>query len=58
MPEDIISVNIFNQEYKIKLGGQDPDYIKKLAKYVDGKISEFTKDFPEMPQLKLLWMPS
>ncbi len=32
-----ISVEIYDQEYNIK-GDLDPEYIRKLAKYLDGKM--------------------
>jgi len=54
MSNEVISVKIFDQEYKIKLGNQDPEYIKKLANYVDKKINEFTESFPDIPFQKLI----
>ncbi|HMA99643.1 MAG TPA: cell division protein ZapA [Spirochaetota bacterium] len=54
MSSEVISVKIHDQEYKIKLGAQQPEYIKKLASYVDNKIKEFADMFPTIPYQKLL----
>ncbi len=54
MSEDVIKVLIANIEYKIKLGEQDPNYIKQLATYVDLKILELQKLYPSLSFQKLL----
>ena len=54
MNDDILILHIDKQEYRIKLGNQDPEYIKELADYVDKKIETFTKEFPTLDYQKLL----
>jgi len=39
-----IQISIFGQEYSVKAPA-DPDYIKKIAEYVDGKMREVQSGF-------------
>ncbi|SVC92551.1 uncharacterized protein METZ01_LOCUS345405, partial [marine metagenome] len=39
-----IKISIFGQEYSVKAPA-DPEYIKKIAKYVDGKMREVQSGF-------------
>ena len=54
MAKDVLVVKIYNQEYKIKIGDNDPDYIQKLAGQVDSKIQEFADHFKDMDYQRLL----
>ncbi len=36
-PQEAVRVEIFDQEYRVK-GTLDPEYLKVLAQYVDGKM--------------------
>ena len=54
MSEEILVIKILDQEYKIKLGQQDPEYLKSLAKFVNEKIKEFSQTFPDLTFEKLL----
>jgi|TARA_B110000438_G_scaffold94979_1_gene94356 cell division protein ZapA len=39
-----VHISIFGQEYSVKAPA-DPDYIKKIAKYLDGKMREVQSGF-------------
>lgn len=54
MADDVLVVTIFDQEYNIKLGDNDPEYIKLLAKKVHDKITKFRLDFPDMDFKRLM----
>ena len=40
--QNATTVDIFGREYKIK--GADEEYIRSIARYVDGKMKEVSKD--------------
>ena len=42
---DSVTVEIFGHEYKIK-GDADPEYMAKIAGYVDGKMKEVARGAP------------
>jgi len=56
MAKDVLVVKIFNEEYKIKLGANDPEYIQKLAQYVDQRFQEYSKMFSGMDQQRLMML--
>ena len=58
MSEEILVIKILDQEYKIKLGEQDPQHIKKLAKFINEKVKEFKQIFPDLNFEKLLLIVS
>jgi len=37
-----VTVKIFGQEYTLK-GAADPDYVQKVARYVDGRMAEVAR---------------
>ena len=39
-----VQISIFGQEYSVKAPA-DPDYIKKIAEYLDGKMREVQSGF-------------
>ena len=39
-----VQISIFGQEYSVKAPA-DPDYIKKIAEYLDDKMREVQSDF-------------
>ena len=39
-----VQINIFGQEYSVKAPA-DPEYIKKIAKFLDGKMREVQSGF-------------
>ena len=47
-----IQVDIYGQPYQIKAGA-DPDYIKKIASYVDLKMREIAYATPTVDSLKI-----
>ncbi len=49
---NILKVNIYGNDYPIK-GNTDVDYIRKVAKYVDGKMKEVHKDVQSDSSLKI-----
>jgi cell division protein ZapA len=51
-----LSVTIFGSEYKIK--GADPDYIQKVAAYVDGKMRELEGRLPSGTPTKIAILTS
>jgi len=51
-----LSVTIFGSEYKIK--GADPDYIQKVAAYVDGKMRELEGRLPAGTPTKIAILTS
>jgi len=50
---EVIRVKIFGNEYKIKPGEQSTQYISKLSEYVDKKLIELNKIFPNLSEKKL-----
>ena len=54
MNEEVLTITIANRPYKIKLGSQDPRYIKSLAHYVDQKIKSLQDLYPSLDFQKLL----
>ena len=50
---EVIKVKIFENEYKIKPGDQSSKYILKLSEYVDKKLFELNKIFPNLSEKKL-----
>ncbi|MFA5353183.1 MAG: cell division protein ZapA [Thermodesulfovibrionales bacterium] len=46
-----VEVYILGQRYAIK-GDEDPEYIQRIAGYVDRKIKEVCANAPTMPPLK------
>lgn len=53
-PEDgrITTVVICNRTYHIR-SGNDPDYVRELARYVDRKIVELSENTPTVDTLKV-----
>lgn len=49
---NILKVNIYGNDYPIK-GNTDVEYIRRVAKYVDGKMKEVFKDVPSDSSLKI-----
>jgi cell division protein ZapA len=47
-----IQVEIYGQSYQIKAGA-DPEYIKKIASYVDLKMREIASATPTVDSLKI-----
>jgi cell division protein ZapA len=47
-----IQVEIFGQPYQIKAGA-DPEYIKRVAAYVDVKMKELASATPTVDSLKI-----
>lgn len=50
--EQITTVTIFNQTYKIK-SGDDPTYVAELAGFVDRKMNELSRKTPTVDTLKV-----
>ncbi len=42
----VVQVDIFGSPYTIKKGSEDPDYIKRVAGYVDQKMREINEKLP------------
>ena len=40
--DNAVTVQIFNQTYHLGSDKQDPDYIKQVAEYLDGKMRQAT----------------
>ncbi|BBM89682.1 hypothetical protein COTS27_01389 [Spirochaetota bacterium] len=54
---NFIEVKIGGEVYKLKLGpNQEAAYLEKLARFVDGKVIEFKKFFPHIPQQTILML--
>jgi len=49
---NVLKVNIYGNDYPIK-GNTDVEYIRRVAKYVDGKMKEVFKDVPSEDSLKI-----
>ena len=47
-----IQVEIYGQSYQIKAGA-DPEYIKKIAAYVDFKMKELASATPTVDSIKI-----
>ena len=50
--EQITTVEIFNQTYKIK-SGDDPAYVTALAGFVDQRMNELARQTPTVDTLKV-----
>ena len=50
--DQITTVTIFNQTYKIK-SGDDPAYVQALASIVDRKMNELSQQTPTVDSLKV-----
>ena len=50
--EKITAVKIYNQTYQVR-SGNDPEYIKRLAEYVDAKMTEVLEQTPTVDSLKV-----
>ena len=48
----VTTVNIHNQTYQVRSGG-DPEYIKRLAKYVDETMAEVFESTPSVDSIKV-----
>ena len=42
----VVQVDIFGSPYTIKKGSEDPDYIVRVAAYVDSKMREINEKLP------------
>ena len=51
-PNQVTTVNIYNQTYQVRSGG-DPEYIKRLAKYVDETMTEVFESTPSVDSIKV-----
>ena len=55
MSEDskqVTAVKIFNQTYQVS-SGDDPEYVKQLARYVDKMMAEVFENTPAVDSLKV-----
>ena len=43
---DVVQVDIFGSQYTIKKGGENPEYIARVAAYVDQKMREINERLP------------
>ncbi len=50
--ERITSVTICNRTYHVR-SGDDPEYVRELARYVDRKIVELSENTPTVDTLKV-----
>ncbi len=50
--ERITSVTICNRTYHVR-SGNDPEYVRELARYVDRKIVELSENTPTVDTLKV-----
>lgn len=50
-PNQSVRVEIYDQSYNLR--GTDPDYIAKLAEFVDGKMREVAKQTQTVDSLRL-----
>jgi cell division protein ZapA len=50
-PNDSVRVEIYDQSYNLR--GSDPDYIHKLADYVDGKMRAVAEQTSTIDSLRL-----
>ncbi len=48
----VTSVTIYNQTYQIR-SGDDPDYVERLAKYVNERMTEVSELTPTVDSLKV-----
>lgn len=49
---NVLKVNIYGNDYPIK-GNTDVEYIRRVARYVDGKMKEVYSDVPSDSTLKI-----
>jgi len=47
-----VTVNIFGQDYTLK-GGSDPDYVRKVAQFVDERMHEVAQGGHRPPTVKV-----
>ena len=53
MPEiNVLKVNIYGKQYPIR-GESDPDYIRRVARFVDTKMREIDTEAEGLPALKV-----
>jgi cell division protein ZapA len=50
--EKVTTVTIFNQTFRVR-SGDDPEYVRKLATYVDQKMSELAQQTLTVDTLKI-----
>jgi cell division protein ZapA len=48
----VTTVKIYNQTYQVRSGG-DPEYIKRLAKYVDETMTDVFENTPSVDSIKV-----
>jgi cell division protein ZapA len=48
----VTTVKIYNQTYQVRSGG-DPEYVKRLAKYVDETMTEVFEGTPSVDSIKV-----
>lgn len=50
--KQVTAVKIFNQTYQVS-SGDDPEYVKRLARYVDEMMAEVFENTPAVDSLKV-----
>jgi cell division protein ZapA len=50
--DQVTTVNIYKQTYQVRSGG-DPEYIKRLAKYVDETMIDVFENTPSVDSIKV-----
>ena len=50
--DQVTTVKIYNQTYQVRAGG-DPEYVKRLAKYVDETMTDVFESTPSVDSIKI-----
>lgn len=53
MADNVLVTEIFHKKYHIKLGDNDPEYIKTLSAFVNERMEKYNTMFPEISLSKL-----